>query len=412
MEPGGSECRAVIYNADCRRMPELADGGVELAVTSPPYWQIKDYGSPGQIGFGQSLHEYLRDLQRVWAECYRVLREGGRLCVNIGDQFARASVFGRYRVIPLHAEIICQCAETGFDFMGSIVWRKKTTMNTTGGAVVMGSYPYPPNGIVEIDFEYILIFKKPGTPRAASRDRKTGAALSKEEWKTWFSGHWDVAGARKNGHEAPFPDEIPRRLIRMFSFPGDTVLDPFVGTGTTARVALAQGRNAVGYEIHADYLPVRRPADLFGEALTIVTPTRKQEKTRRRAGAPGRPGAPVRTGGGPRIPDMIPDPRAVAAARAAAAGPALHTVTAVHPDCSLELDSGTIVQFLGLEIHDTGAALGYLRDRVLRKKVFLREKCAGPGSTVRAKIILKNRISINAQLVKSGAARVVPVSGR
>jgi DNA modification methylase len=130
MQQGGGECTGVIYNADCRRMPELADGGIELVVTSPPYWQIKDYGSAGQIGFGQSLHEYLRDLQRVWAECFRVLHEGGRLCVNIGDQFARASLYGRYRVIPLHAEIICQCAETGFDFMGSIIWRKKTTTST------------------------------------------------------------------------------------------------------------------------------------------------------------------------------------------------------------------------------------------------------------------------------------------
>jgi DNA modification methylase len=402
MQPGGDECTAVIYNADCRRMPELADGNVELVVTSPPYWQIKDYGSPGQIGFGQSLHEYLRDLQRVWGECFRVLHEGGRLCVNIGDQFARAKLYGRYRVIPLHAEIICQCAETGFDFMGSIVWRKKTTMNTTGGAVVMGSYPYPPNGIVEIDFEYILIFKKPGAPKTASRDIKSRSALSKEEWKSWFSGHWDVGGARKNGHDAPFPDEIPRRLIRMFSFPGDTVLDPFVGGGTTARVALAQGRSAVGYEIRADFLgPARGTADRTGESLRVVIPVRKAERAAGR-GAP----APSR----PRIPDMVAD----AHAAAAAPGPSLHTVTAVRSDCSLELDSGTIVTFLGLEIQDSKAALDYLRQRVLKKKVFLRDECAGagPGSAVRAKIILKNRISINAQLVKSGAARAVQVSGR
>jgi len=400
MQPGGGECTAVLYNADCRRMPELADGSIELVVTSPPYWQIKDYGSPGQIGFGQSLHDYLRDLHRVWAECFRVLHEGGRLCVNIGDQFARTSLYGRYRVIPLHAEIVCQCAETGFDFMGSIVWRKKTTMNTTGGAVVMGSYPYPPNGIVEIDFEYILIFKKPGTPRKASRELKSRSALSKEEWKAWFSGHWDVAGARKNGHDAPFPEEIPRRLIRMFSFPGDTVLDPFIGRGTTARVALAQGRNAVGYEIRADFLrPARGGSGLFDEPMRIVTPVRKAD----RAAATAAP-APSR----PRIPDMV----AGAHAAAAAPGPTLHTVTAVRSDCSLELDSSTIVQFLGLEIQDSTAALDYLRKRVLKKRVFLRDQCAGPGSSVQARIILKNRISINAQLVKSGAARALPAPGR
>ena len=299
-------------------MPELTDGDASTSsVTSPPYWQIKDYGSPGQIGFGQSLHEYLRDLQRVWAECFRVLHEGGRLCVNIGDQFARASLFGRYRVIPLHAEIICQCAETGFDFMGSIVWRKKTTMNTTGGAVVMGSYPYPPNGIVEIDFEYILIFKKPGTPRAPAREVKARSALTKEEWKSWFSGHWDVAGARKNGHEAPFPDEIPRRLIRMFSFPGDTVLDPFVGTGTTARVALAQGRNAVGYEIQADFLPARR------RPLGGRRSSRPRGRTRWQDGEPRAPSAAAARHAAarrPRVPDMVPDPRAERPPATAGAG--------------------------------------------------------------------------------------------
>ena len=417
MQPGGGECTGVLYNADCRRMPELADGSIELVVTSPPYWQIKDYGSAGQIGFGQSLHDYLRDLQQVWAECFRVLHEGGRLCVNIGDQFARASLYGRYRVIPLHAEIICQCAETGFDFMGSIIWRKKTTMTTTGGAVVMGSYPYPPNGIIEIDFEYILILKKPGTPRKAPREIKTRAALSKEEWKSWFSGHWDVGGARKDGHEAPFPDEIPRRLIRMFSFPGDTVLDPFAGRGTTAKVALAQGRNAVGYEIRADFLPpARGQADLFGEALAVVRPGRKEDRpmgSGETAGGADARRRPVthplsRPPNRPRISDMAP----VDHGAGAAPGPLLHTVTAVRPDCSLVLDSGLVVQFLGLEIQDSEAALDYLRERVLKKKVFLRDQCAGSGSAVRARIVLKNRISINAQLVKSGAARVLPAPGR
>jgi hypothetical protein len=297
--------------------------------------------------------------------------------------------------------------------MGSIIWRKKTTMNTTGGAVVMGSYPYPPNGIIEIDFEYILILKKPGTPRKAPREIKTRAALSKEEWKSWFSGHWDVGGARKNGHEAPFPDEIPRRLIRMFSFPGDTVLDPFAGRGTTARVALAQGRNAVGYEIRADFLrPATGQADLFGEALTVVRPGRKAGRPTGSGATTGGAGArrrPVsRLPSRPRIRDMAP----AANGAAAAPGPLLHTVTAVRPDCSLVLDSGLVVQFLGLEIQDNQAALDYLRERVLKKKVFLRDQCAGSGSAVRARIVLKNRISINAQLVKSGAARALPAPGR
>lgn len=399
MQPG--QCSAVLYNADCRRMPELAAGSIDLVVTSPPYWQIKDYGSPGQIGFGQSLHEYLRDLTRVWTECIRVLREGGRLCVNIGDQFARASVFGRYRVIPLHAEIICQCAEAGFDSMGSIIWRKKTTVNTTGGAVVMGSYPYPPNGVVEIDFEYILLFKKPGKARAPSREIKEQSVLTREEWKSWFSGHWDVGGARKDGHDAPFPQEIPRRLIRMFTFCGDTVLDPFMGRGTTAKAALELGRNAVGYEIRGDYLlnAGSQHRGLFDGTLTVVVPDRSRWPASASSETASRE---------PRIPDMAP--------AASAAGmkplPPLHTVTAIRSDCSLVLESGTTVSFLGLEILDRAAAIAYLSARVLKKKVFLRDECAGEGSALMARIILKNRISINAQLVKSGVARAVGPSGR
>jgi hypothetical protein len=283
--------------------------------------------------------------------------------------------------------------------MGSIIWRKKTTMNTTGGAVVMGSYPYPPNGVVEIDFEYILLFKKPGKSRTPAREIKERSVLTREEWKSWFSGHWELGGARKDGHDAPFPDEIPRRLIRMFSFTGDTVLDPFIGKGTTAGAALSLGRNAVGYEIQGDFLREAgsRHGSLFDGALEVIAPKRGPD--------PGSSGAVT---GEPRIPDMVPS---VPGGRSAP-GPLLHTVTAIRPDCSLVLETGATVSFLGLEILDLPAALSYLEDRVLKKKVFLRDECAGEGSRVQARVILKNRISINAQLVKSGAARAVTASGR
>ena len=147
-----TEVRAEVIRGDARCMNELGDERVDLALTSPPYWHIKDYRSPGQVGYGQSLHEYLLDLSRVWSECYRVLKPGRRLCINIGDQFARASIYGRYKVIPLHAEVIAQCETIGFDYMGAIVWQKKTTMNTSGGAVVMGSFPYPPTRILLLYF--------------------------------------------------------------------------------------------------------------------------------------------------------------------------------------------------------------------------------------------------------------------
>jgi len=383
----------IIYHGDSRRMADLESNSVELIVTSPPYWQIKDYGVPGQIGYGQGLHAYLRDLSLVWGECYRVTREGGRLCVNIGDQFARASLYGRYRVIPLHAEVICQCAAHGFDYMGSIIWRKKTTMNTSGGATVMGSYPHPPNGIVEIDFEYILLFKKPGALKKKEAEQKKSAAMSRDEWKTWFSGHWELGGARKKGHEAPFPEEIPRRLIRMFSFPGDTVLDPFLGTGTTAAVARSLGRNAIGYEINEEF------TGLAMERLGLGAECREA----RRAGT-----RPARSSWTPRLPDLVP----AKGGAAPAPGPTLHTVISVARDCSLTLDSGLRVVLLDIHVSDPAAALSYLMKRVLKKKVFLKDAQPAGESTLRARVLLKNRISIGAQLVKSGAAAPTEGKGR
>jgi DNA modification methylase len=380
---------ALVFQADSRSMPELAAESVPLIVTSPPYWQIKDYGDPAQIGHGQSLHEYLRELMKVWAECFRVSTPGGRLCVNVGDQFARASLYGRYRVIPLHAEIIGQCSSLGYDFMGSIIWRKKTTMNTSGGAVVMGSYPYPPNGIVEIDFEYILLFKKPGTPRTVPAAQKKKAALTRDEWKGWFSGHWEIVGARKKGHEAPFPEEIPSRLIRMFSFPGDTVLDPFLGTGTTAKAAVEHGRRAVGYEIVPAYA--------------------EQARARlERAGAPvelrvraGTVGSSASSGAWmPSSPDLQP----VSGSRPDQVLPPLQTVTSIGDDGTLVLDSGETVGFLGLRVTDLPAAVRYLRERILKKRVFLKDGERGHDGIVRARVMLKNRISINTQLLKMGAA--------
>lgn len=237
-------------------MSEVQDGSVHLIVTSPPYWQLKDYGSEDQIGFNDSYERYINNLNLVWKECFRVLHEGCRLCINIGDQFARSVYYGRYKVIPIHSEIIRFCETIGFDFMGQIIWQKTTTTNTTGGAAIMGSYPYPRNGIVKLDFEYILLFKKAGNAPKPTIEQKEMAVLSNEEWNTYFSGHWHFNGARQDKHLAMFPEELPKRLIKMFSFPQETVLDPFLGSGTTAMVAKALGRNSIGYEINADFIPL------------------------------------------------------------------------------------------------------------------------------------------------------------
>ncbi len=151
-----------IIIGDSREMAEVDEKSVHLIITSPPYWQLKDYGSADQIGFNDSYEDYINNLNLVWAECYRVLQDGCRLCINIGDQFARSVYYGRYKVIPIRTEIIKFCETLGFDYMGAIIWQKPTTMNTTGGATVMGSFPYPRNGIIKIDYEFIFFFKKPG----------------------------------------------------------------------------------------------------------------------------------------------------------------------------------------------------------------------------------------------------------
>lgn len=234
---------------DARQMRRIEDSSVHLIVTSPPYWQLKDYGHPGQIGWHQTWDQYLGALNRVWDECARVLHPGCRLCINIGDQFARAAYYGRYKVIPIRTEIIRHCeGALGLDYMGAIIWQKVTTSNPTGGATVMGSYPYPRNGIVSIDYEFILLFKKLGKAPRVSPEVRESARLTHEQWVEYFAGHWKFPGER-GGHIAAFPEELPRRLIRMFSFPGERVLDPFLGSGTTMVVAVQEGRDCVGYEI-------------------------------------------------------------------------------------------------------------------------------------------------------------------
>jgi len=247
-----------IITGDSRCMREVPDESVHLIVTSPPYWQLKDYGHGRQIGFDDSYETYINNLNLVWSECHRVLAQGCRLCVNIGDQFARSVYYGRYKVIPIRTEIIKFCETTGFDYMGAVIWQKVTTCNTTGGATIMGSFPYPRNGILKLDYEFILIFKKPGTAPTVSQEVKEQSRLTTEEWNQFFAGHWNIPGERQDDHLAMFPEEIPRRLIRMFSFVGDIVLDPFLGSGTTCLAARNLARNSVGYEVNPDFIRVIR----------------------------------------------------------------------------------------------------------------------------------------------------------
>lgn len=247
-----------IYFNDSQNMKEVKDEEVHLVITSPPYWNIKDYGNPKQIGYRDDLDEYYKKLGNVWSECIRALKPGCRLCINIGDQYVTGTKQTSYHIIPLHAYLINNIMLNHKEqvvYLGSIIWKKIPTTNTSGGANVMGSFGYPRNGYVSYNYEYIAIFKKKilsikNTAPKPLREVKQKAQINLPVWREWFNGIWDdIKGARQVGGIAIFPDELPRRLMCMFTYEGDTVLDPFLGSGTTTRVAYELGRDSIGYEI-------------------------------------------------------------------------------------------------------------------------------------------------------------------
>lgn len=401
---------------DARRMSDLADEAVQLVVTSPPYWQLKDYGAPGQIGFDQSYADYIASLNAVWAECYRVLGTGCRLCINIGDQFARAAHYGRYKVIPIREEIVRGCEHLGFDYMGAVIWQKATTMNTSGGGAVMGSFPHPRNGILKIDYEFILLFKKLGQPPRVTPQQKAASALTTQEWNTYFSGHWNFAGEKQgDGHLAMFPMELPRRLIKMFSFAGETVLDPFLGSGTTLRAAMELGRQGIGYEINRDFLPAIKKrlgveTGLFagdeslneasfeescgGDASSLSNAAVSQnarQLERQVNPKEFRFGSVIETG------DL---------AKPKEKGQRVRQILA--PD-RLRLEDGGEVRLLGIApiAEQEEAALLFLKNAVLNKPVFLkfdRQMHCGDGA-LQAYVYLGNKTFINAKLIKHGLAQ-------
>ena len=236
-------------------MDEVLDNSIQLIVTSPPYGKIKDYGNQNQIGFLGTFDDYFRRLKQVWSECYRVLEPQCRMVINIGDQYLRTSEFGRYRVLSIASKIITDCLDLGFDFLGDIIWQKISTTNTTGGCTLMGSIYYPRNGLLTYDYEHILIFKKYQGKNKRKVDPiiKEMSKIPLSEWKKWFTGHWKFPGVVQKEHIAMFPEELPYRIIRMFSYIGDTILDPFLGSGTTLKVAKSLFRNGIGYELNKDY---------------------------------------------------------------------------------------------------------------------------------------------------------------
>jgi DNA modification methylase len=242
---------------DARKMFGLKDESVHLILTSPPYWTLKEYReSEGQLGHVEDYDEFLEELDKVWKQCYRALVPGGRLICVVGDVcLSRRENGGRHTVVPLHSSIQERCRKLGFDNLAPIIWHKisNAAYEVDGGSGFLGK-PYEPNSVIKNDIEFILMERKPGGYRAPDIPTKLLSVISAENYKKWFQQIWSgVTGASTKQHPAPYPIELAERLVRMFSFAGDTVLDPFMGTGTTTVASAKWGRNSVGYEIDPHY---------------------------------------------------------------------------------------------------------------------------------------------------------------
>jgi DNA modification methylase len=239
---------------DARKLDELPDQSVHLVVTSPPYWTLKEYEpSDGQLGHIADYDEFNRSLATVWEHCYRLLVPGGRLVINVGDVCLPRRKVGRHLVFPLHATIVEQCRSLGFDNLSPIIWHKIANAQfEAGGGSILGK-PYEPNGIVKNDIEWILFQRKPGGYRSPDAATRAMSVIPHYRHQEWFQSIWTMSGASTRQHPAPYPEKLAARLIRMFSFVGDVVLDPFSGTGTTSVAASRWGRDSIGVEVEPKY---------------------------------------------------------------------------------------------------------------------------------------------------------------
>lgn len=268
-------------------MSKLPEGSVHLVVTSPPYWTLKEYrDSEGQMGHIEEYDEFLAELDRVWEHCFRTLVPGGRLVCVVGDVcLSRRKNNGRHTVVPLHASIQEHSRKIGFDNLAPIIWHKisNAVYEVENGSSFLGK-PYEPNSVIKNDIEFILMERKPGGYRTPDVPARVLSVISGENHQAWFQQIWTgLTGASTRHHPAPYPAELAERLIRMFSFVGDTVLDPFMGTGTTTVAAAKSGRNSVGFEIDEHYFEMARKrvehetSSLFSKnTIEIRTPGRKE----------------------------------------------------------------------------------------------------------------------------------------
>lgn len=272
---------------DSRNMSFLPNESVHLVVTSPPYWNLKRYNEhESQLGHINGYESFLAEINKVLKECFRVLVPGGRLVCVVGDVCLSRREHGRHVVMPLHSDIAVLCRKIGFDNLNPIIWYKIGNINyeVNNGSKFLGQ-PYQPNAIIKNDIEFILMQRKGGAYRQPTPMQREKSRLEKKEYSEWFQQIWNITGASTKHHPAPFPLELAYRLVRMFSFYGDTVLDPFCGTGTTNLAALRCNRNSIGIDIDSAYLKLAenrlkkelvtlsRRAELSVKTYPIVTET-------------------------------------------------------------------------------------------------------------------------------------------
>jgi modification methylase len=246
-----------LIHGDAREMRSLAPESAHLVLTSPPYWTLKKYDdADGQLGHVPGYDEFLAELSRVWRRCFELLVPGGRLICVVGDVcLSRRQNDGRHTVVPLHASIQEICRKIGFDNLAPIIWHKiaNAVYEVSGSGGFLGK-PYEPNSVIKNDVEFILMFRKPGGYRKPTAAKRLLSVISAENYQSWFQQIWTgVTGASTKDHPAPYPVELAERLIRMFSFAGDVVVDPFSGSGTNAIAAARTGRHSIGYEISSKY---------------------------------------------------------------------------------------------------------------------------------------------------------------
>lgn len=246
----------ILYHGDARNLDYIKDKSVHLVLTSPPYFNLKEYRrGKNQLGLIDDYQQFVDELEKVWKECYRILVPGGRVVCVVGDVCLSRRKYGRHIVLPLHSDIVVSCRKIGFDNLNPILWHKisNAAFEANTKCSILGK-PYEPNAIIKNDMEYILMERKPGGYRKPTEQQRVESKIGKEDFQNWFSQIWEMPGAStRNGHPAPFPLELATRLVKMFSFVGDTVLDPFCGSGTTILAAKNSERNSIGIETEEFY---------------------------------------------------------------------------------------------------------------------------------------------------------------